>query len=127
MNVLPELKYTKTHEWVQFINDTTVRMGLTDFAQQSLGSLVFVNLPEEGDSVEAGESLGDVESVKAVSDVLAPVTGTVSAVNEELLDAPEMINEDPYAAWMVEINEVEATEDLLSAADYEAMCNEEEA
>lgn len=127
MNVLPELKYTKSHEWVQFIDDTTVRMGLTDFAQHSLGSLVFVNLPEEGDSVEAGESLGDVESVKAVSDVLAPVTGTVSAVNEELLDAPEKINEDPYAAWMVEISQVEKADDLLNAADYEALCNEEEA
>lgn len=127
MNVLPDLKYTKTHEWVQFIDDTTVRIGLTDYAQHSLGSLVFVNLPEEGDTVEAEDSLGDVESVKAVSDVLSPVTGTVSAVNEELLDAPEKINEDPYAAWMVEISQVEKADDLLNAADYEALCNEEEA
>lgn len=125
MKVLPELKYTKSHEWVQFVDETTVRIGLTDFAQSSLGSLVFVNLPEEGDSVEMDESLGDVESVKAVSDVLSPVTGTVAAINEDLLDAPEGINADPYGSWLVEVSCVEAQGDLLDASAYEAHCAEE--
>ena len=90
-----ELLYSKTHEWVKKNEDGTVYIGLTDFAQSELGELVFVNLPEEGDAVTAEESFADVESVKAVSDVMSPVTGTVIAVNEELLDAPQNINEQP--------------------------------
>ncbi len=106
-------------------DDGTARVGLTDHAQEALGDLVFVNLPEVGDALTCGEALGDVESVKAVSDVFSPVTGTVKAVNEALLDAPESINADPYGAWLVEVEDITGQEDLLDAAAYEALCAEE--
>lgn len=125
MKTLPELKYTSSHEWIEFIDNSTAKVGLTDFAQDSLGSLVFVNLPEVGDSIDADESFGDVESVKAVSEVLSPVSGIISAVNEELLDAPEMINEDPYAAWLVEIENIDGQTELLDAESYEELCRRE--
>jgi len=126
MNNPSNLKYTKSHEWVEFIGESTAKIGLTDFAQESLGSLVFVNLPEEGDEVTVGESIGDVESVKAVSDVYAPCSGAVTAVNEELLDAPELMNESPYDAWLVELSNITDQEELLSADEYEALCAKEE-
>lgn len=126
MNIPKHLKYTKSHEWVEFLSENTIRIGITDFAQNALGSLVFVNLPEEGDEVTAGESVADVESVKAVSDVNAPATGVAAKVNEELLDAPELLNEDPYGSWMVEITDIGETEDLMDADAYEAFCREEE-
>ena len=100
-------------------------VGLTDFAQEALGDIVFVNLPEEGDAVSAGEAFGDVESVKAVSDVFSPVTGVVAAINEELLDNPALINEDPYGAWLIKVADVAGTEDLLDAAAYEEVCAQE--
>lgn len=125
MKTLPNLKYTSSHEWIEFIDNNTARVGLTDFAQDSLGSLVFVNLPEVGDSIDADESFGDVESVKAVSEVLSPVSGIISAVNEELLDAPEMINEDPYAAWLVEIENIDGQTELLDAEGYAELCSRE--
>ncbi len=125
MNYPEHLLYSKSHEWVEFTAETTARIGLTDFAQDQLGSLVFVNLPEVGDSVTVGEALGDVESVKAVSDVYSPLTGTVSAVNEELLDTPEAINQDPYGAWLVEVEEITDRDALLSAEEYETFCREE--
>lgn len=120
-----ELKYSKTHEWVKELDGGLVEIGLTDFAQDALGSLVFVNLPEVGDDVTMGEALGDVESVKAVSDVYCPASGTVAEINEELLDAPEKINEAPYEAWLIRVEDVTETEELLDAADYEAVCAEE--
>ncbi|MDO5334736.1 MAG: glycine cleavage system protein GcvH [Coriobacteriia bacterium] len=120
-NIPADLKYAASHEWVKEEDGLTV-IGLTDFAQDALGDLVFVNLPEEGDEVTAGESFADVESVKAVSDVFSPVSGTVAAINEELLDAPESINEDPYGAWFIKVEGVTETEDLLDAAAYEAAC-----
>ena len=127
MSVIPaELKYTKSHEWVKE-EDGVFGVGLTDYAQSALGDLVFVNLPEEGDAVTAGEAFSDVESVKAVSDVFSPVTGTVCAVNEELLDNPALINEAPYDAWMVKVENVSDTEELLDAAAYEAVVAAEEA
>lgn len=126
MNNPSNLKYTKSHEWVEFTGESTAKIGLTDFAQESLGALVFVNLPEEGDEVTVGESMGDVESVKAVSDVYAPCSGAVTAVNEALLDAPELINESPYDAWLVELSNITDQEELLSADEYEALCVEEE-
>lgn len=126
MNILKNLRYTKSHEWVETLEDKRIRTGLTDFAQHALGSLVFVNLPEEGDEVTVGESYADVESVKAVSDVNAPASGVISAVNEELLDAPEKLNEDPYGSWMIEISEVSGLEELMDADEYEAFCREEE-
>lgn len=116
-----ELKYTNTHEWVSLTNDGTT-IGLTDYAQSQLGDLVFVNLPEEGDAVVAGEAFADVESVKAVSDVVCPLTGTVSEINEELLDNPALINEDPYAAWLVRLTDVDEPEDLMDADSYETFC-----
>lgn len=126
MSTIPaELKYTKSHEWVAE-EDGVLTVGLTDYAQNELGDLVFVNLPEEGDEATAGEAICDVESVKAVSDVYSPATGVVVAANEELLDAPEKINEDPYGAWIVKIGEVSETEDLMDAAAYEAFCAAEE-
>jgi glycine cleavage system H protein len=120
MTTLEQLKYTKSHEWLLENADGTVTVGLTDYAQKELGDLVFVNLPSEGDEVTAGESFGDVESVKAVSDVFSPVSGTVAEVNEELLDAPQLINEQPYEAWLIKVENVGDTEELLTAAEYEA-------
>ena len=125
MNIPAELKYSKSHEWVQFTGEGSARIGLTDYAQDSLGSLVFINLPEEGDALTMGESFGDVESVKAVSDVISPVTATVSAVNEALLDAPEAVNDKPYEAWLVEVSGISGQEDLLDAAAYKALCEAE--
>ena len=120
MATLANLKYTKSHEWVLENADGTVTVGITDYAQQELGDLVFVNLPQAGDDVTAGEAFGDVESVKAVSDVVCPVSGVVAEVNEELLDAPQLINETPYDAWMIKVENVSETEELLSAEEYEA-------
>lgn len=119
-----ELSYTKTHEWIA-VEDGVYTIGLTDFAQDALGDLVFVNLPQVGDEVEAGEAFADVESVKAVSDVFSPVTGKVIEVNEELLDAPESINEDPYDAWFVRVGEVSEVAELLDADAYAAHCEQE--
>lgn len=120
MATVEQLKYTKSHEWVLDNGDGTVTVGLTDYAQQELGDLVFVNLPAVDDAVTAGEAFGDVESVKAVSDVFSPVSGVVSEVNEELLDSPQLINETPYDAWMIKVSDVGDTEELLSAVEYEA-------
>ena len=119
-----ELQYSKSHEWVKVEDGVTV-VGISDFAQNALGDVVFVNLPAEGDGVTAGDAFGDVESVKAVSDLVSPVTGTVKAVNEELLDAPEKLNSDPYGAWLIKVENVEGSEELLDAAAYEAFCSEE--
>nr|WP_191384950.1 glycine cleavage system protein GcvH [uncultured Lachnoclostridium sp.] len=124
MELREGLLYSRSHEWVKEEGDE-VLIGLTDYAQSELGDLVFVNLPEEGDEVTTGESFADVESVKAVSDVYSPVTGVVSAVNEELLDAPESINEAPYDAWFVRVKGISDREELLTAAEYEAFVESE--
>ncbi|MBR6084719.1 MAG: glycine cleavage system protein GcvH [Spirochaetales bacterium] len=124
MNYPKELSYSKTHEWIRN-EDGIYVVGITDYAQHALGDVVFVNLPQEGDEVAAGESFGDVESVKAVSDVMSPVTGTICAVNEELADAPELLNNDPYGAWIIKVQDVSDTEELLDAASYEAFCAQE--
>lgn len=121
MNVPADRKYTETHEWVAIEGDAAT-VGLTDYAQDQLGDLVFVNLPEEGDEAVAGEAIADVESVKAVSDVMSPVDGTVAAVNEELLDNPALINEGPYDAWLVRIDVASAPEGLMDAPAYETFC-----
>ena len=125
MNFPAELKYSKDHEWLKMLDDTTALVGITDFAQSELGDLVFINLPQEGDAVNAGEPFGDVESVKAVSDLVCPVTGTICAVNEELADSPENLNSDPYGAWIIKVEGVAGQEELLDAAAYEAFCAEE--
>ena len=124
MNYPNELKYTKSHEWVR-IEDGVATVGISDFAQDALGDVVYVNLPGEGDAVTAGESFGDVESVKAVSDLLSPISGTVLEVNEELLDAPELLNSDPYGAWIMKVTELGEQEELLDAEAYAAFCDEE--
>ena len=124
MNNPVNLMYSKSHEWVEFTSDTAAKIGLTDYAQELLGGVVFVNLPEKGDILVSGEILGDVESVKAVSDIISPLSGTVSSINEELLDAPERINEDTYAAWLVEVSGITGQEELLDAAAYDAFCEE---
>ena len=125
MELREELLYSKSHEWVKEEGEEMV-IGLTDYAQSELGDLVFVNFPEEGDELTVGEAFADVESVKAVSDVYAPVAGTVSEINEELLDAPEKINEAPYEAWLVRVKDVTEKEALLSAEEYQAFVESEQ-
>ena len=124
MNYPVDLKYSKSHEWVRF-EDGVAIVGISDFAQDALGDVVFVNLPAVGDEVVAGESFGDVESVKAVSDLISPVSGVVCEINEELDDSPENLNEDPYGAWIIKVENITDEEDLLDAAAYEAHCAEE--
>ena len=121
-----ELKYTETHEWIRFEDETTAYIGITDYAQDQLGDLVFANLPEEGDAVTEGEPFADVESVKAVSDVLSPVTGTVAEVNEELADEPQKMNEAPYDAWFIKVEGITETGKLMSAEEYQAFIKEAE-
>ncbi|PLX97893.1 MAG: glycine cleavage system protein H [Desulfuromonas sp.] len=119
MDFPEELKYTEEHEWVM-IEDDVITVGITDFAQDQLGDVVFVELPEEGDELEAGKSFGVVESVKAVSDVYAPVSGEVVEVNDELPDEPELLNNSPYEdGWMIRIK-VADTSDLDGLMDAEA-------
>ena len=113
-----ELLYSKSHEWVELLEDGTAWIGLTDYAQKELGDLVYVNLPEPGDALTVGESFADVESVKAVSDVFSPVTGTVAEINEELLDAPEKINEAPYESWLVKAEDITGKGELISWEEY---------
>ena len=124
MNFPAELKYSKSHEWLKEEDGVSV-IGISDFAQDALGDVVFVNLPEVGDDTAAGEAFGDVESVKAVSDLISPVSGTVCEVNEDLLDQPELLNEDPYGTWIIKVETVTDTEELLDAAAYVAFCAEE--
>ena len=110
-----ELKYSRDHEWVKMLDDTTALIGISDFAQSELGDLVYVNLPVVGDDVTAGETACDVESVKAVSDVMSPVSGKIAEINEELDDAPELLNSDPYGAWIFKVTDITDFADLLDA------------
>lgn len=125
MNTPKELKYTKSHEWVRTLDGGKVEIGLTDFAQESLGDLVFVNLPQVGDTVAAGETFADVESVKAVSDVYSPVSGVVAEINEALLDGPQTINQAPYEAWLIRVENVSDTVELMDADTYAQSAKEE--
>lgn len=125
MNTPKFLSYTKTHEWVLFTDEGTAKIGISDHAQEALGGIVFVNLPLADDSVSAGESFAEVESVKAVSDVNSPVSGRVINVNERLLDSPEEINDDPYGSWFAEIADAQAGDGLLTAEEYEEFCRQE--
>jgi len=114
-----DLRYLESHEWTTADGDT-VRVGVSDFAQDELGDIVFVELPQEGDDVSKGDSFGVVESVKAVSDVYAPVSGEVTAVNEDLIDAPELINDDPYGdGWLIEVA-------LADESEYDALVGPDE-
>ena len=118
-------KYAETHEWVKVEGDIAL-IGISDYAQHELGDVVYVDFPEEGDEITKGEEFGAVESTKAASDLIAPVSGTVVAINESLDDAPELINEDPYANWMIKVQLTDAGEldDLMDADAYKAFCGE---
>ena len=121
-----QYKYTKEHEWIE-VSGETGTIGITDYAQSSLGDIVFVEMPKLGEAIQAGSTFGSVESVKAVSDLYAPVTGTVTAVNEDLVSAPEKINTDANTTWLIKIDLTDPLEasSLLSAADYETFIAEE--
>jgi glycine cleavage system H protein len=125
--VYPEdLKYTTEHEWIRLADDT-VEVGITDYAQEQLGDIVYVSLPEAGTEVEAGTSIGELESTKSVSDIFAPVSGTIAESNPALDDAPEVVNSDPYGAgWLVRITVADssAADDLLDADGYRAHVGE---
>jgi glycine cleavage system H protein len=126
--VIPDdLRYTAEHEWVRTTGEGTVRIGITDFAQDSLGDIVFIQLPEPGAEVKAGEPLGEIESTKSVSDLFAPLGGTVAARNDALESEPELVNSDPYGeGWMVELTVADpaAVEALLDAAAYEELTSQ---
>lgn len=124
MNTPRNLKYTKTHEWL-LEQDGEYVIGITDHAQSELGDIVFINLPVVDTGIISGDALADVESVKAVSDVISPVTGVISAVNEELADNPEKLNEKPYEAWIAKVREVTQADQLLTAEEYEAFTKSE--
>lgn len=119
-------RYTKEHEWIQ-IEGTTGTVGITDYAQNSLGDIVFVELPKVGDTIEAHKIFGSVESVKAVSDLFAPMSGTVTAINEDLASAPERINSDANTTWIMKLSLTDPSQadTLLSASDYETFTSEE--
>ncbi|HKL80048.1 MAG TPA: glycine cleavage system protein GcvH [Mobilitalea sp.] len=118
---MKEFLFTKSHEWVEFLDDTTARVGISDYAQHELGDLVFINLPEVEDEMVVGESFADVESVKAVSDIYSPLSGTVSAINEDLIDQPEFVNSNPFEAWFVEVSDITDKADLMSEIEYKKM------
>ena len=124
MNIPKNLMYTKSHEWVEIDGDK-VKVGLTEHASEMLGDIVFINLPDVGEDVEKEENLGDVESVKAVSEIVSPATGKVSAVNEEVIDNPGSVNGDPYGMWLLEIEDVSDERELLDAEAYEKLLEEE--
>lgn len=123
MKILKELRYSESHEWIK-VEGNKAYIGITDYAQDHLGEVVYVELPEIDTTVEAGDQFIVIESVKAATDVFAPVSGTVVEVNEELEDNPGLVNESPYDAWLavIEMNKPAESENLLSAADYEKIC-----
>lgn len=129
MAVPSDLNFTKEHEWVLFDNDHIATIGITDFAQESLGDITFVQLPKEGEEIRKDDPFGVVESVKAVSDLYAPVTGRVVEVNQPLLNAPELINEDPYNdGWLIKVEVKDASDlkDLMSADEYKGYVEEQQ-
>ena len=124
MNTPADLSYTDTHEWVRIENDEAV-LGITEYAQHTLGDITYVELPSVGDTLTEGAEMGTVESVKAASDLFSPVSGTVTAVNEELADHPDLVNQAPYeGGWMVRVALSGRPSGLLNAADYEKPCQE---
>ncbi|MBA3563942.1 MAG: glycine cleavage system protein GcvH [Gammaproteobacteria bacterium] len=127
-NVPADLKYTRDHEWLQLLEDGTVRVGITDHAQSALGDLVFVETPEAGAVLSAGDACAVVESVKAASDIYSPVTGEVVEVNEALAETPEMINQDPYGdGWIMAItpDDPDEIEELMDADAYQELLDQE--
>ncbi len=126
MNIPKNLLYTKTHEWIEFKDDTTALVGITDFAQGQMGDIVYVNMPTEGEVFAAGDVVAGIESDMAAADMFLPVTGTIGAVNERLLDEPDLINAAPYDAWIFEVSGIEDKLDLLSAREYDEFLQAEE-
>jgi len=127
MKVLEGLKYSKEHEWVKVFEEGKVLVGITDFAQDELGDIVFVNLPAVGQEIKVGETLASLESVKSASDVYSPVSGKVTEVNEKLKNSPELINEDPYGeGWIaiIELDDVSVLDALMSAEEYKQFIGE---
>ena len=124
MKVPNDLLYYKSHEWVKMEGDTAL-VGITDYAQNELGDLVYINLPNVGDELSRDDAFADVESVKAVSDVLSPLAGRVSEVNEELIDAPELINNNAYTAWIIRLKDLGDMDELMSAQEYEEFLKKE--
>jgi glycine cleavage system H protein len=125
-NLPTDLKYASTHEWVRLENDNVVRVGITDFAQQELGDLVFIELPELGRKLAAQEQCAVVESVKTASDLFSPVAGEIVAVNESVVDEPELVNNDPYGTWLfcVKADNLSTLDDLMSAEEYQILIEE---
>jgi glycine cleavage system H protein len=121
MNFPEDLKYTKSHEWVRALEGGIREIGITDYAQQELGDIVFVSLPREGDSLNAGDSFADVESVKAVSNIFSPVNGKVRELNQGIVEDPALINRSPYEAWLIRAEGEAPAGELLSAAEYRAL------
>jgi len=126
MKILDELYYTKSHEWIKFLDDETALIGISDHAQEQLGDIVFVNLTDVDTSLSLGDTIGDIESVKAVSDVYSPLAGTILKINETLFDQPELINQDAYDAWFIELGNITDKSNLLTAKEYEALIQSEE-
>ena len=127
MNLPDNIRFSKSHEWITIDENNTAKIGISDFAQDSMGDIVFINLPSVGDIFSAGDEIGDVESVKAVSEIYSPVSGTVSAINEELLTSPELVNDDPYGSWFIEIEEAAFDDSiiLMTSSEYEEFCQKE--
>ena len=127
-NIPADLRFAASHEWARLEADGSVTVGISDHAQEALGDVVFVELPEVGAELAAGQEAGVVESVKAASDIYAPIAGTVLAVNDVLTDSPELVNSDPYASWFFKLQPSNGAdiEALLDAAGYTAACDEEE-
>ncbi|CAG7856169.1 glycine cleavage system H protein [biofilm metagenome] len=122
-NLPADLKYATSHEWVRLEGDDIIRMGITDFAQQQLGDLVFIDLPEIGRKLSAGEPCAVVESVKTASDLLSPVSGEVVAINSDVIDEPELVNDTPYKTWLfcIKADDLTGLETLMNADDYQSM------
>ena len=119
-----EKRYAESHEWLEEMPDGRVKLGLTDYAQDQLGDIVYLNLPEVGDEFEAEDVIGDIESIKSVSDIISPVYGKVVEVNEDLLDAPETINQDAENTWLVILDEVDGLDELMTEDEYEDFIEE---
>lgn len=118
MNLPADLLYTKSHLWVKSLEDGSYELGITDHAQKELSSVVFVNLPEEDDSAELGKVIADIESIKAVSDIISPFSGNIAAINERLADEPGLVNSNPYETWLFKVSDITEKEEFLSPQQY---------
>jgi glycine cleavage system H protein len=122
MRINSNYKYTKSHEWVANLTDGKYRIGITDYAQNALGDIVYVNMPSVGDAVEIGKSFADVESVKAVAELYSPVSGKICEVNDAVGDTPGLLNSEPFESWIITVADVIEIEELLTPEEYEEFC-----